>query len=296
MWSNERQTATLEKIDHVFVWNEWDDAYPSCFLSALGTAVSDHCSLMLDLNVDISTRKIFRFEEFWCKAEGFMDVVQMAWTSTPTASNVYLTLHNKLRATTVILQGWSDRWIGNVKLQIAIAMEVIKQLDIAMESRELSNMERDLRRCLKKKLLGLCSLERAIMRQQYWLLQLQEGDGNTRLFHNQASHRHRKNIIRAVRHNGQLYSGQDEVASTVDAYYGATFDTLTPREHTIHLAALDLPNLNLSHLEQLFTVDEVESAIKAMPPDKASGPDGFACRFYATCWSIIKDDFMAVMC
>ena len=34
-WSNERQNATLEKIDHVFVSNEWDEAYPTCFLSAL---------------------------------------------------------------------------------------------------------------------------------------------------------------------------------------------------------------------------------------------------------------------
>ena len=34
-WSNERQMATLEKIDHVFVSNEWDEAYPTCFLSAL---------------------------------------------------------------------------------------------------------------------------------------------------------------------------------------------------------------------------------------------------------------------
>ena len=92
-WSNERRNATLEKIYHIFVSNEWDEAYPTCFLSALGTTVSDHCPLMLDLNVDIATRKRFRFEAFWCKAAGFMDVINTAWTSIPLASNVYLTLH-----------------------------------------------------------------------------------------------------------------------------------------------------------------------------------------------------------
>lgn len=50
-WSNERQVATLEKIDHVFVSNEWDEAFPSCFLLALGMAVSDHCPLLLEMNV-----------------------------------------------------------------------------------------------------------------------------------------------------------------------------------------------------------------------------------------------------
>ena len=82
-WSNERQMATLEKIDHVFVSNEWDEAYPTCFLSALGTAVSDHCPLMLHMNVSIGTKKRFKFEAFWTRAEGFFEVVKMAWSMTP---------------------------------------------------------------------------------------------------------------------------------------------------------------------------------------------------------------------
>ena len=179
----------MEKIDHVFVSNECDEAYPTRFLLALGTAVSDHFPLMLDLNVDITTRKRFRFEAFWCKAEGSMDVVKMVWTSMPAASNVYLTLPNKLRATAISLQRWSDRWIVNVKLQIAIALEVIKQLDTAMEERILSDVEWEMRKCLQKKLLGLSSLERTIARQRSRLLQLREGDGNTRIFHQQARHR-----------------------------------------------------------------------------------------------------------
>ena len=86
-WSNERQMAILEKIDHVFVTNEWDEAYPMCFLSALATAVSDHCPLMLDMNVSICTKKRFKFESFWTRAEGFLDVVKLAWTTTLAASN-----------------------------------------------------------------------------------------------------------------------------------------------------------------------------------------------------------------
>ena len=146
-------------------------------------------------------------------------MLKMAWTMTPAASNDYLTLQSKLRATARSLQKWSDRWIGNVKLQIAIAIEVIKQLDIAMGARTLSDAERDLRKCLKRKLLGLSSLERTIARQRSRMLQLREGDGNTRLFHQQASHRQRKNVLRSVKYNDRLYAGQDEVASAVDAYF-----------------------------------------------------------------------------
>ena len=58
---------------------------------------------------------------------------------------------------------------------------------------------------------------------------------------------------------------------------------------------LGLPRLNLAHLERPFTEEEVEGVIKLMPQDKASGPDGFTGRFYATCWSIIKEDFMSAI-
>lgn len=60
------------------------------------------------------------------------------------------------------LQRWSDKWFGNIKLQISIALEVIHQLDVAAESRSLSDNERGLRKMLKKKLLGLSTLERTI--------------------------------------------------------------------------------------------------------------------------------------
>ena len=63
-----------------------------------------------------------------------METVQVAWNSEPVAANVYLTLHNKLKATAMSLQKWSDRWIGNVELQIRIALEVIHRLDVAMDS------------------------------------------------------------------------------------------------------------------------------------------------------------------
>ena len=111
-WSNERRNATLEKIDHVFVSNEWDEAFPTCFLSALGTTISDHCPLMLDMNVEIKAHKRFRFEAFWTKAAGFMEIVQTAWDSTPPASNDYLTLHYKLRATAKALQNGATGGLG----------------------------------------------------------------------------------------------------------------------------------------------------------------------------------------
>ncbi|XP_073355257.1 uncharacterized protein [Aegilops tauschii subsp. strangulata] len=207
-WSNERQRPTMEKIDHVFTTNCWDDAYPAALLTAMGSAVSDHCPLLLDINAYFAYGKRFRFD-----SEG----------------NAFIVLDNKLRATAKALQWWSDRWIGNIWLQIAIALEVITRLDGAMDSRILTDQERGLRNALKKKLLGLCSLQRTIARQRSRLLQLKEGEANTAFFHRQASHRQRKNAILSIVSEDQVHTGQENIAHAVDAYYARLLGSTTER-------------------------------------------------------------------
>ena len=107
--------------------------------------MSDHCPLLLDLTSDLGMGKRFKFEAFWKKEEGFNQMVLDVWSSIPHDGNPYVVLDHKLRATTKGLQKWSDKWIGNVKLQIGIAMGVIFRLEKAMDSRDLSPQEVRLR-------------------------------------------------------------------------------------------------------------------------------------------------------
>nr|XP_040251384.1 uncharacterized protein LOC120968563 [Aegilops tauschii subsp. strangulata] len=193
----------------------------------------------------------FKSESFWPKAEGFMETVSLAWHSVPSSGNPFVVLESKLRATAKRLQSWSDRWIGNVKLQISIAMELILRLDMASDPRPLSRAEFDLRK--------------------------------------------RRNLITTINKDGLLLTGQESIAAAVDEYYEGIFGTAPEREFAINLQALNLPRRDLLHLERPFTEEEVERVIKSMPLDKAPGPDGFTGRFYASCWQIIKVDFMRAL-
>ena len=92
--------------------------------------------------------------------------------------------------------------------------------------------------------------------------------------------------------DGETFLGQENIAAMVDGYYDNLLGTPTQRAHTLNLDALDLPSLDLSHLELPFTAEEVERTVKSMPLDKAPGPDGFTGRLYASCWGIIKEDVM----
>lgn len=136
-----------------------------------------------------------------------MDRQKKLYVWLTTIGNPFVALNNKLRATAKRLQMWSDRWIGNVKLQISIAMEVILWLDVASESRPLTHAEHELRKTLKRKLLGLCSLERTIARQRSRLLYLKEGDASTKFFHRHARQRQRRNIITSIKKDGLFLTG-----------------------------------------------------------------------------------------
>lgn len=218
-----------------------------------------------------------------------------AWNLIPQEGNPYVVLDAKLRAMTKSLKKWSDRWIGNVKLQIGIAMEIIYQLDKAMDTRTLTDQESALRQLLKQKLLGLCSLERTIARQRSRILFLREGDAKTSFFHQSACHRQRRNMLTMIQHGDTIASGQEEIANEVDEYFSNVFGEAPTRALSVDLSLLHMPVRDLSHLEAPFTEEEVERIVKAMPPDKAPGPDGFSCRFYASCWRIIKGDFMRAL-
>jgi hypothetical protein len=208
-------------------------------------------------------------------------------------------LDRKLRATAKALKKWSDKWIGNIKLQIAIALEVILRLDMAMDTRPLTiqecglrKLECGLRKLLKKKLLGLCSLERSIARQRSRLLFLRDGDASTKFFHAHARHRQRRNTITSLRHENNIASSHEDLGNMVDNFYDQQLGDAPTRNHSINLDAIQLPYRDLSHLEVLFIETEVEKVVKAMPLDKAWGPDGFTGSFYASCWQVIKVEIM----
>jgi hypothetical protein len=218
-WSNERAEPTMEKLNRVFTTVDWEELFPDAFLSALSSGPSDHCPLVLSLAPDLHRGRRFQFQSFWPKVDGFQEVVREVWTSQPYEPNPFKRLDQKLRATAKRLASWSSKFVGNVKMQILMATELILRFDIAMESRSLSPHERALRRMLKKKLLGLASLERTIARQRSRILWLREGDACTRFFHLHASHRRRKNFVGHLVVDNRRVTEHDEKAKAVDIFF-----------------------------------------------------------------------------
>lgn len=120
---------------------------------------------------------------------------------------------------------------------------------------------------------------------------LRLGDANTRFFHSKASGRRKKNTIRTLFVNGVVCASHAAKADALRAHFVALLGTPCPYSNSFDWCALGLSQLNLQELDSPFSLDELSSAVRAMPADKAPGPDGFSGMFFHACWDVIKFDF-----
>lgn len=113
-WSNERVNPMLERIDRVFVLDDWADSFPDHNLRALSSQCSDHAPLLLRTSCPLRSFTRFRFENFWTKYDVFLDIVQEAWNTPCSNVDAFRTLDIKLRNTTKALKRWSAKHVGSV--------------------------------------------------------------------------------------------------------------------------------------------------------------------------------------
>lgn len=102
----------------------------------------------------------------------------------------------------------------------------------------------------------------------------------------------RQNFIDSFQHNGHSVVTEEEKSDAIFEHFNAVLGSIVDRDHKLDLHALNIPRLDLSHIDHCFSEDEIWSIVRDLPPDKAPGPDGFTGQFYRSAWSIIKQDII----
>lgn len=87
-WSNEHSFRTLVRLDRAFCCVNWEEIFPDAVLQSTASVVSDHCPLVLGMQVASAGKLRFHFESFWTKLPGFMDAVQLNWVAPMVSSCV----------------------------------------------------------------------------------------------------------------------------------------------------------------------------------------------------------------
>lgn len=139
-WSNEREQTTLTRIDKLLFTVDWEILFPQYHLSPVSTAISDHCPLVMK-KMELRKCKAFRFESFWLGLQGLDEIVSDAWRKPLQTSDPIRIFHAKLSRTAAALKKWNKDMRKKASLATDIANEVIFQMDLAMENRELTSAE-----------------------------------------------------------------------------------------------------------------------------------------------------------
>jgi hypothetical protein len=145
--------------------------------------------------------------------------------------------------------------VGSIRLQLAVAREVIHKLEQAQDLLVLLTEEDLLQRELKMKCLSLASLSRTIDRQCSRLMLLREGDANTKFFHLQACHRGCKNIIPQLSHHGIVLRSNDDKAHAFFEFFDQLLGTQVARLQGVDFGALGMPHIDHG-LDQCFSEKE----------------------------------------
>jgi hypothetical protein len=122
------------------------------------------------------------------------------------------------------------------------------------------------------------------------------GKDNTKFFHAMATQRYRRNCISMLTaDDGRQVSGHDEMAGVLWASYKERLGLSEGINMQFDLTRLIKKVSGLDEISLPFLMEEMELVLKQMPADKAPGPDGFNGLFLKKCWSLVKEDFVALV-
>uniref|UniRef100_J3L0J0 CCHC-type domain-containing protein n=1 Tax=Oryza brachyantha TaxID=4533 RepID=J3L0J0_ORYBR len=232
--------------------------YKATKLFPLSSSSSDHSALLLVGKDDQPRSTAFRFESYWLKFPDIKDVIKESWEREILADNPFSILRLKLCRLAGVLKRWKNHQIGDIRLQFAVANEVIFQLDKAQEFRALSKEERKLHTDLKSKALGLAVLNKIRIRQRSRQTALKDGDVNSKYFHLKANGRRRKNYIQTLQSPTGLAVSVQEKNAELHRFFSERLATNQQRLCTINWDAINFPTFDLANLEADITEDELQ--------------------------------------
>jgi hypothetical protein len=139
------------------------------------------------------------------------------------------------------LKSWSDKHVGNIKIQLEICKEVVHWVEVARDRRQLLEHDEHLHRELKLRSLALSSLRRSIARQESHITWIKEGDASTHLFHAHANGRQRRKFVRSLQHNGHTLVDEGRKAEALFEFFNGILGMPAQRQMVLNLDLLDLP-------------------------------------------------------
>ncbi|XP_038994273.1 uncharacterized protein LOC120118241 [Hibiscus syriacus] len=248
-WSNKQDDLFLaHKLDKILINSQWLLEFPDSAVEFQAQGVSDHCPVIIwtQKSAQVHRPKPFKFFNCWTAHEGFLRVVN---------------------------DSWQEQSVGNAMQVLFNKMKMLKPL-----LRERLSEEKR----IQADLIVLEAAESDFYKQKAKAHWLQEGDLNTRFFHQRVEANKKMNTIRIIKDEyGVFYESFDDMASELVKFYKnliGTADPLVkgcPVESLKLLLKFSLPDGAADSLVGRVTDKEIKEAL-----------------FRQVSWEIVSKDFL----
>jgi len=166
---------------------------------------SDHFPIFLRVGEVSRGRHPFKFENMWLEADGFDDLVKSIWDELNVIGPSSFILAKKLNFLKTKLKQWNREVFGHLEFKMASLVDKVKLLDEKEQQQSLSWADRYKRLRVKKELSMVRKSIDIFWRQRAKQQWSEDGDRNTKFFHQVANIRKRFNAIHKIQVDGEFY-------------------------------------------------------------------------------------------
>ncbi|XP_073133945.1 uncharacterized protein [Henckelia pumila] len=202
-------------------------------------------------------------------------------------------LFAKLKRLKGHLKWWNRDVFGNLFDKIAKAERSVRLAEAACEADPSEHSWTLLSRC-NEDLSRVTAMEADFWKQKAACNWLEDGERNTKLFHNMVKKKNVVNKIFRIWEDGNCLTSPGLIKQSGAAY----FERLLTGDPFV----LDLPDFSgfsseISEEEnQSFaaapSLEEVRAVVFSIPRDSVAGPDGFSSVFFQRCWDFVQQNVM----
>lgn len=283
-WRNKRegQQFTKERLDRGFANSKWQDLFPFHSVSHELALCSDPRPIVINMAKQMLHEqrkgKPFRNEVSWALREDCLHLIQEEWNKHTLAPHKLALVTEGLQRCQEKLKIWAKANFGNTKRSINIKLAQLSKLQ---ESHEGEKGDRF--RTLSNKVEGLLEEDNLKWKQRARQRWLQEGDKNTKYFHQCANQRKKTNSIqKIINDEREVLTKPEDIGTQFQKFYSKFFSTdwLSGIQVCLqNMKAVVTDEMN-SRLTKEFTAEEIKEAVFHMNPLSSPSPDGFPPAFY----------------